>query len=130
MGDHWLLEKVQRTELTPEQASIDSVTTQTWYTEVTPQLLALEVVALDSLPTCQLWPYARYLKNQGLIYRDVELAFWRKMFQPIAVAGLVLVAMSFIFGPLRDGNLGARIFAGVIVGVVFRISQTSSVPRA
>ena len=123
MGDHWLLEKVQRTELTPEQASIDSVTTQTWYTEVTPQLLALEVVALDSLPTRQLWPYARYLKNQGLIYRDVELAFWRKMFQPIAVAGLVLVAMSFIFGPLRDGNLGARIFAGVIVGVVFRISQ-------
>lgn len=121
--DHWLLERVSRTQLSSEKAVIDSVTTQVWDTEITPQLLALEVVALDSLPTRQLWPYARYLRNQGLIYRDVELAFWRKIFQPLAVAGLVLVAMSFIFGPLRDGNLGARIFTGVIIGVLFRISQ-------
>ena len=37
--------------------------------------------------------------------------------------GLVLVAISFIFGPLRDGTMGFRIFAGVIVGIVFRTSQ-------
>ena len=63
-------------------------------------------MALDSLPTLQLWPYAQYLRKQGLMYRDVELAFWRKVLQPLAVAGLVLVAMSFIFGPLREGSLG------------------------
>ena len=51
------------------------------------------------------------------------LAFWRKLLQPLATLGLVLVAMSFIFGPLREGTMGARIFVGVIVGVVFRISQ-------
>ena len=45
------------------------------------------------------------------------------MLQPLATLGLVLVAMSFIFGPLREGTMGARIFVGVIVGVVFRISQ-------
>jgi len=122
-GDHWLLERVSRTQLSDERAVTDSVTTEIWDTEVTPELLALEVVALDSLPTRQLWPYAKYLRNQGLMYRDVELAFWRKVLQPLAVAGLVLVAMSFIFGPLRDGNLGARIFTGVLIGVVFRISQ-------
>jgi lipopolysaccharide export system permease protein len=43
--------------------------------------------------------------------------------QPLAIAGLVLVAISFIFGPLRDGTMGFRIFAGVIVGIVFRTSQ-------
>ena len=101
----------------------DALIQQVWKTEVTPQLLALEAVALDSLPTLQLWPYAQYLRKQGLMYRDVELAFWRKVLQPLAVAGLVLVAMSFIFGPLREGSLGARIFTGVIIGVVFRISQ-------
>jgi len=36
---------------------------------------------------------------------------------------LVLVAVSFIFGPLRDGTLGFRIFAGVLVGIAFRTSQ-------
>ena len=60
---------------------------------------------------------------RDLTSADIELAFWRKLLQPLAVGGLVLLAMSFIFGPLREGNMGARIFAGVIVGVVFRISQ-------
>jgi lipopolysaccharide export system permease protein len=122
-GGQWLLEKVSRTELTQDRAVTDALIQQVWKTEVTPQLLALEAVALDSLPTLQLWPYAQYLRKQGLMYRDVELAFWRKVLQPFAVAGLVLVAMSFIFGPLREGSLGARIFTGVIIGVVFRISQ-------
>jgi lipopolysaccharide export system permease protein len=63
------------------------------------------------------------LQTQGLNSTDVELAFWRKVFQPLAAGGLVLIAISFIFGPLREGNMGGRIFAGVIVGVVFRISQ-------
>lgn len=122
-GDHWLLERVSRTHLSAERATTETMMTEVWQTEVSPELLALEVVALDSLPTRQLWPYARYLRNQGLMYRDVELAFWRKVLQPFAVAGLVLVALSFIFGPLRDGNLGGRIFTGVIIGVVFRILQ-------
>ena len=35
----------------------------------------------------------------------------------------MLVAISFIFGPLRDGTMGFRIFAGVVVGIAFRTSQ-------
>jgi len=120
---YWLLEDVSRSHLTPEQVTTDQLTTWRWDTDISPDLLVLEVVDTSSLPVAQLWPYARYLERQGLIYRDVELAFWRKVLQPLAVAGLVLVAMSFIFGPLREGNMGARIFAGVLVGVVFRISQ-------
>ena len=123
LNDHWLLEDVSRTRLTLERATTDRLTTWRWDTEITPDLLVLEVVDTDSLPVRQLWPYARYLENQGLLFGDIELVFWRKVLQPLAVAGLVLVAMSFIFGPLREGNMGARIFAGVIVGVIFRISQ-------
>lgn len=123
LNDHWLLENISRSTLTPTQVTTDRLTTWRWDTDITPQLLVLEVVTTDSLPVHQLWPYARYLKKQGLVSGDIELAFWRKTLQPLAIAGLVLVAMSFIFGPLREGNMGMRIFVGVIVGVVFRISQ-------
>ena len=85
--------------------------------------LTLDVVEPETLPVLELWPYAQYLKQQGMVFVDIELAFWRKLLQPLATLGLVLVAMSFIFGPLREGTMGARIFVGVIVGVVFRISQ-------
>lgn len=123
MGDHWLLENVRRNTIGVDRVETDEATLLRWDTEITPELLVLEVVDNESLPSAQLWSYARFLRAQGLNSADVELAFWRKVFQPLAAGGLVLVAISFIFGPLREGNMGARIFAGVIVGVVFRVSQ-------
>ena len=121
--DHWLLEQVRMTKVQDGYTSISEETLWRWDTAISPELLTLDVVAPETLPVTQLWPYARYLENQGMVFADIELAFWRKVLQPIATLGLVLVAMSFIFGPLREGTMGARIFVGIIVGVVFRISQ-------
>lgn len=122
-GDHWMLEQVNLTSLQAGETSVNEVTLWRWDTAITPQLLTLDVVEPETLPVMQLWPYAQFLKQQGMVFADIELAFWRKVLQPLATLGLVLVAMSFIFGPLRQGTMGARIFVGVIVGVVFRISQ-------
>jgi lipopolysaccharide export system permease protein len=122
-GDHWMLEQVNLTSLQAGETSVNEVTLWRWDTAITPQLLTLDVVEPETLPVMQLWPYAQFLKQQGMVFADIELAFWRKVLQPFATLGLVLVAMSFIFGPLRQGTMGARIFVGVIVGVAFRISQ-------
>lgn len=46
------------------------------------------------------------------------LAFWTKVLQPLVTAALVLMAISFIFGPLRSATLGQRVFTGVLVGFV------------
>lgn len=35
----------------------------------------------------------------------------------------MLMAISFIFGPLRSVTLGQRVFTGVLVGFVFKIGQ-------
>ena len=121
--DHWLMEQVVKTDFTSWATSTTRHTTLRWDTGTTPELLTMEVVAPDQLPLADLYRYSRYLMQQGLDADDFELAMWRKILQPAAIAGLVLVAISFIFGPLRDGTMGFRIFAGVIVGIVFRTSQ-------
>ncbi len=122
-SDHWLMEQVVKTDFTSWATSRTRHTTLRWETGITPELLTMEVVAPDQLPLADLYRYSRYLMQQGLDADDFELALWRKLLQPLAIAGLVLVAISFIFGPLRDGTMGFRIFAGVIVGIVFRTSQ-------
>jgi lipopolysaccharide export system permease protein len=122
-GNSWLLENTLETTFNGQGTATQRYVTYRWETDITPDLLVLEVVDAATLPTRQLWPYARYLEGQGMMFADIELAFWRKVFQPLAIGGLVLVAMSFIFGPLREGSMGGRIFSGVIVGVLFRISQ-------
>ena len=37
--------------------------------------------------------------------------------------GLVLIAISFVFGPLRSTTMGYRLFTGVMVGVIFQFAQ-------
>lgn len=122
-GDHWMMEQVVRTNFSSWQTTRVPYQSLRWDTAITPQLLTMEVVQPGQLPLSDLYPYSRYLSQQGLDADDFELALWRKLLQPLTVASLVLVAISFIFGPLRDGSLGFRIFAGVIVGIVFRTSQ-------
>jgi lipopolysaccharide export system permease protein len=122
-GDYWSLEDVVRTNFSSWETTRELHDTLRWDTGITPQLLSLVVVQPDQLPLADLYRYSRYLQQQGLDSDDYQLALWRKLLQPFAIAGLVLVAISFIFGPLREGTMGFRIFAGVIVGIVFRTSQ-------
>jgi lipopolysaccharide export system permease protein len=51
------------------------------------------------------------------------LAFWQKILQPAATASLVLIAISFVFGPLRSVTMGQRIFTGVVFGIGFVLLQ-------
>ncbi len=122
-GDHWIMEKVVKTRFTSWETKQSRHTTLHWETGITPELLTMVVVAPEHLPIADLYRYSRYLFQQGLDSEDYRLALWRKLLQPLAIAGLVLVAISFIFGPLREGTMGFRIFAGVIIGIIFRTLQ-------
>lgn len=122
-GDYWTMEDAVITNLSSWQTSRETHETMRWDTNITPELLTVMVVEPEYLPIMDLYRYSRYLQSQGLDSDDYQLALWRKILQPAAIGALVLVAISFIFGPLREGTMGFRIFAGVIVGIVFRTSQ-------
>jgi lipopolysaccharide export system permease protein len=122
-GDYWTLEQVVKTDFSSWEATRTEHASMRWETRISPELLTMVVVAPEFLPVADLYRYSAYLFQQGLDSDDFQLAFWRKLLQPAAIGGLVLVAISFIFGPLRDGTMGFRIFAGVLVGIVFRTSQ-------
>jgi lipopolysaccharide export system permease protein len=81
------------------------------------------VLPPEALSITGLWSYIHYLGEQGLNNGRYWLAFWTKVLQPLVTAALVLMAISFIFGPLRSVTLGQRVFTGVLVGFVFRIVQ-------
>ena len=70
------------------------------------------------------------MDEQGLESKKFELGFWGKIFQPIATLSLVLVGISFIFGPLRDSSMGTRVLAGVIAGIAFKFLQNLISPAS
>ena len=118
----WLLEDVRWTR-SGESYSSGEQARLLLSSNLTPRVLTLENVEPEQLAMNDLMEYAAFLRSQGEETGEFELALWRKLLQPAAVAALVLVAVSFVFGPLRDGSLGFRLFAGVMLGVLFRLAE-------
>lgn len=119
----WLLREVRWTRGGRERYRRGVQASLFLASNLTPRVLTLENVEPEQLALNDLVGYADFLRTQGEDAGEFELALWRKLLQPAAVAALVLVALSFVFGPLRDGSLGFRLFAGVMVGIVFRLAE-------
>jgi lipopolysaccharide export system permease protein len=121
--DHWALENVRETQFHGERLQSISEPSRRWDTQLSPELLNILVLDPSDLSVTGLWKYVDFLKEQGSDRGPYELALWKKLLQPLAIISLVLVAASIIFGPLRQASMGSRIFAGLLIGIVFRFSQ-------
>jgi lipopolysaccharide export system permease protein len=119
----WSLEDVAEVRFSDNGAEKTVYPELRWDTELSPELLNILVLDPDDLSISGLWRYAVYLDKQGLNAGDYQLAFWNKILQPLTILGMVLIAISFIFGPLREVTMGYRVFIGVMVGIVFRTLQ-------
>lgn len=122
-GGFWLQEEGVRSVMGEQRIEREEFAVREWHTELSPELLDVLVLTADELPMQRLRSYANYLERQGQDAGEYRLAFWQKALQPLATGSLVMIAISFIFGPLRHVTMGFRIFSGVIVGIVFRTSQ-------
>jgi lipopolysaccharide export system permease protein len=130
VGNEWLLEKVKGTTFSENRTDKVEHKTIKWRSQLSPDLLDLVSLEAKDLSLRGLWRYSNYLGRQGLANSEYRLAFWQKALLPLSTLSLVLVAISFIFGPLRSVTMGFRIFCGVLVGIVFRTTQNMLGPAS
>lgn len=119
----WVLSDVKETYLSEEEVLSENVESKPWMSSLTPDKLGVVTVKPESLSVRGLVNYLEYLAENQQDPSRYELAFWRKLIQPLTVAVMLLLALSFIFGPLRTVSMGARIMMGVITGIVFYIAN-------
>lgn len=122
-GDHWLLENVRTTSLEDDRTVRVDDRTLRWETGLSPGVLSVLIVKPENLSMTGLYTYATYLGEQSLNASRYWLAFWKKALMPLGTAVMVLVAISFIFGPLRSVTMGFRVFTGLLVGLLFKYMQ-------
>lgn len=119
----WLLEDVHVISFEQSEITSQEIRQRYWETELTPERLVYLINEPSQLAPSQLFRYAEYLEGQQIDASSFRLAFWQKSLQPFAVISLMLIALSFIFGPLRSATMGYRVFVGVIVGIAFQFAQ-------
>ncbi|WP_371194884.1 LPS export ABC transporter permease LptG [Glaciecola sp. SC05] len=122
-GENWTLNDVNQMFFTEQQISNQQLEKLEWDSSLTPDKLGIVAVKPEALSIRGLIDYVAYLENNDQESARYELALWRKIFQPVSVAVMLLLAMSFIFGPLRSVTMGARTIMGVLAGFAFFISN-------
>lgn len=121
--DGWQLQNIRATHFEPDRTVTDIRDSEPWQTSLDPELLKQIVFDQDSQSISDLWRYGRYLDAQGTDATSIWLYFWQKLLQPLMLAGLMLIAASFVFGPLRSAAAGTRVFYGTLVGLSFKYLQ-------
>lgn len=121
--DAWQMRQTQRSFIDKDQNQVvmEKHDSQRWESTLTPDKLSVVSVKPDALSIQGLMDYIDYLAANNQDSSRYRLAFWHKLIQPLTVAVMMLVALSFVFGPLRSQTMGARIVLGVVSGFVFYI---------
>ncbi|XKM14561.1 LPS export ABC transporter permease LptG [Orbaceae bacterium ac157xtp] len=116
----WQLYQVEKSDLSnPNKIENINLFSLDWETSINPEKLNIVAQKPDSLSASGLYQFAQYLKSSGQDSSSYELLFWKKILKPLSVAVMMLLAISFIFGPLRSVPMGIRVLTGIFVGFVF-----------
>ena len=118
----WRLSQVDESNLTdPKQITGSQTLSGEWKTKLTPDKLGVVALDPDALSISGLHNYVKYLKSSGQDAGRYQLNMWSKIFAPVSVAVMMLMALSFILGPLRSVPMGVRVVTGISFGFVFYV---------
>lgn len=121
-NNRWQLFQVDESDLSdPMQINGTQSLTGEWRANLTPDKLGVVAMSPDALSINGLYNYANYLKNSGQESNRYQLNMWSKVFLPLSVAVMMLMALSFIFGPLRSVPMGVRVLTGISFGFIFYV---------
>jgi lipopolysaccharide export system permease protein len=128
---HWILYDVIETEFLGAETRVTENDQLRWNGRVDPHLLTVSVlVEPRKLSITDLYYQIDYMLREELNPKAYQLAFWSKLFQPLSVLGLALLALSFVLGPLREVSMGVRLSVGLLVGLSFKYLQDLFVPMS
>jgi lipopolysaccharide export system permease protein len=115
----WRLENVRTTEFKGDEAIATSVPEIVWKSVLRPSILTVYQVPPERLELDTLYDNIRVLQKNTQKTSRFEIAFWAKIFYPVSVLVMMVVALPFAQFQRRQGGLGVRIFAGTMLGLAF-----------
>lgn len=117
----WHFRGVRRTEFGASNARVVEQAELDWPGTLSPEVLRLFVLEADALSSAGLVRLIGYLRDNNLDNSAYALALARKIVAPLTVMAMMLFAIPFVLGPLRNTGAGQRLFVGVLVGLVFYV---------
>jgi lipopolysaccharide export system permease protein len=117
----WVAYGVKQTEFSINQTKATTVTSLAWDVPLKPQILMISSVEPDEMTLHELNRYLREQKRNQQNAHSYKLAFYQRIMQPFTTMIMMILAIPFIFGPLRSATMGSKLLVGATVGFGFHI---------
>ncbi len=121
----WILEGIRQSYITKDKVTTKKIAKASWDALLNPDLINVVSIKPESLSAWALRKYISYLDSNGLNTDRYELAFWNKLVAPFSTAVMMILAIPFVFGPLRSVSMGQRALVGIMVGIGFYLINQS-----
>ena len=119
--ERWLLEDVVQTIFDGSQVRVARVGEIHWTSVLTPSLLSVLRVDPQQRSVRDLYYYVQHLRENRQQTVRYEIALWTKFTYPLAVIVMIVLAVPFAQLQRRAGGVGAKIFAGIMLGLGFHL---------
>jgi lipopolysaccharide export system permease protein len=115
----WSLHNVATSRFEKDRVEGDTVSELTLRSTVNPEFLGLAATDPQMLTLHGLASYIDHLRRNNLDTASYEIGYWSRIARLFAVIIVTLLALPFVFGPLRTTGAGTRTVFGALLGVVF-----------
>ena len=115
----WRLEKVSRTDFEDMKTTVREIAQIEWESVLDPNLLTVIMQKPEKMSAWRLYSYAQHLRDNRQKTLRYEIALWAKFTHPLAVVVMMVMALPFAHFQARQAGIGAKIFAGIMLGLVF-----------
>jgi len=117
----WQLLDIQSSNISETGVSNITVPSISWSISLPPDILKVAVVEPMQMGLTELYHYIIYRQKAGLSNAEYALSFWQRLFQPLAAAVMILIAVPFISGSIRSATMGLKLLLGIVAGFLFYI---------
>lgn len=117
----WVAYDVKQTAFASDHTKVDHYASLPWDVPVKPQVLKISSTDPDEMTLHELNRYLREQKRSQQNAQSYKLAFMQRIIQPLTTVVMMILAIPFIFGPLRSSTMGSKLLVGAVVGFGFHI---------
>jgi lipopolysaccharide export system permease protein len=120
-NNKWMFSNITESLFTPKQITSNKVPVSSWNLNFRPRLLTIINIDPNERTLPQLFVYIKYLNKMGLQTNNYGVAFWQRLLSPLSTIVMILLAIPFVFGPLRSATMGLRLVSGIVAGFVYYV---------
>jgi lipopolysaccharide export system permease protein len=116
----WEAQGVQETKFGSHETYAKQYETMPWDIPLDLAVLKLRGETPEEMSFSALHHYVASQQASPALF-PYKLAYWQRLVQPFSTVVMMILAIPFVFGPLRSSTMGAKLLTGATVGFSFHL---------